>query len=126
MPRPVIDAEPWAELMGEEAAWFAGLRWYGAQRGRKPGWAAYTFKERFGYWPPREIEHYDPVPPDGVVIVYIQERNKIYAKGRRKAEREEARAAGLLVKRAARSGAAGEADRQPPRTDRYRTEVWDR
>lgn len=44
-----------AQLMSpaERLRWRAELHAIGVERGYKPGWASYKFKEKFGAWPPR-------------------------------------------------------------------------
>ena len=52
-------------------------------RGYKPGWAAYKFKEKFGHWPSsRSIE---PIEPSIEVLSWVRSRDIAYAKARQKA-----------------------------------------
>jgi superfamily II DNA or RNA helicase len=47
----------------DQQVFFAELRRYAAERGFKPGWAAYKFRERYGDWPPRRWSTMPMVAP---------------------------------------------------------------
>jgi hypothetical protein len=51
--------------------WCAMLTHIGMARHYKPGWAAYKFKEKFGFWPPRPT----PVPmePSREVLSWVRQ-----------------------------------------------------
>lgn len=59
----------------ERARFYAELRQMGIDRGRKPGWAANTYKERFGVWPndPR-IRYAEPRRPSIATINFVRQR----------------------------------------------------
>jgi hypothetical protein len=59
--------------------WFAMLIGYGNERGYKPGWAAYKFKEKFGTWPPRMMD-IAPIAPTAECRSWIRSRMIAYAK----------------------------------------------
>jgi DNA repair protein RadD len=65
------------------------LRWHGmlmhicTERGYKPGWAAYKFKQRFKEWPP--VSRVDPIAPSTEVLSWVRSRDIAYAKSRRAA-----------------------------------------
>jgi DNA repair protein RadD len=67
----------------EQLRWHAMLTHYVNQRGQKPGRAAYLFKDKFGYWPPR-IQP-TPIEPSREVLSWIRSRDIAYAKSRQKA-----------------------------------------
>jgi superfamily II DNA or RNA helicase len=63
----------------EKRCWFAQLKGYAEMNGKKPGWAAHTFRAKFGVWP----NHYKDTPavePKGEVLGYIRHRQIKYAK----------------------------------------------
>jgi superfamily II DNA or RNA helicase len=60
--------------------WLAMLTYIGDERGYKPGWAAYKFKEKFGEWPPRGAV--TPLPPNAEVRSWVRSRNIAWAKSR--------------------------------------------
>jgi superfamily II DNA or RNA helicase len=64
--------------------WFAMLIGYGNERGYKPGWAAYKFKEKFGTWPPRMMD-IAPIAPTAECRSWIRSRQIAYAKAQQKA-----------------------------------------
>jgi DNA repair protein RadD len=56
----------------------AQLLFIARERGYKPGWAAYKFKEKFGHWPPRGSPA--PMPPDEATRAWVRSRRIAYAK----------------------------------------------
>ena len=50
------------------------------ERGYKPGWAAYKYKERFGAWPPYGAV--TPLPPSPEVRSWVRSRQIAYARAR--------------------------------------------
>src|SRR5262249_37495990 len=67
----------------ERMRWCAMLTHIGLARHYKPGWAAYKFKEKFDFWPPRPA----PVPrrPSPEVLSWVRSRDIAYAKAQQKA-----------------------------------------
>ena len=55
-----------------------------AERGYKPGWAAYKFKEKFGMWPP--IRNAKPMQPSQEVRAWVRSRDIAWAKAQEKNE----------------------------------------
>jgi superfamily II DNA or RNA helicase len=47
--------------MDDRQAWYSGFLYLAQERGRKEGWAAHRYKEKFGVWP-RNLDR-DPSPP---------------------------------------------------------------
>jgi superfamily II DNA or RNA helicase len=68
--------------MREKAEWFAQIKRYKIQRGKSDGWAAHTFKDKFGTWPNHpSIRHVEPA--DFVfteVYSFIKHKNIAYAR----------------------------------------------
>lgn len=59
----------------------AQLAYIAAEKGRKPGWVAHKYKERFGDWPAeRSVE---PMVPSTAVLKWVKSREIAFAKGRR-------------------------------------------
>jgi len=54
------------------------LQWYVKHTGKKPGWAAHTYKEKFGVWP-RNL-HDVEMPPSPQVVDYIAKKTKNYVR----------------------------------------------
>jgi superfamily II DNA or RNA helicase len=71
--RPIESSDP-----HERMRWCAMLTHIGMARHYKPGWAAYKFKEKFGFWPPRPA----PVPmePSREVLSWVRSRNIAWAR----------------------------------------------
>jgi DNA repair protein RadD len=66
----------------ERMKWHAMLMYIAAERGYRPGWAAYKYKEKFGTWPPaRTIKPMQPTPE---VLAWVRSRMVAYAKSRQK------------------------------------------
>jgi DNA repair protein RadD len=67
-------SKPKQETMATKAVWMAALTKYGRERGYKKGWAAWTYKKKFGVWPrslkPVKVE---TIPPE--VNNFIISRN---------------------------------------------------
>jgi superfamily II DNA or RNA helicase len=56
----------------------AGLAYIARERGYKPGWAAYKYKEKFGHWP---LQRYvTPTPPSAEVLAWERHCRIKYAK----------------------------------------------
>jgi DNA repair protein RadD len=67
----------------ERQGFYQQLAHISAQRGYKPGWAAYKYKEKFGDWPPRQFNSLPPHPPSPEVESWVRHLNIRYAKSRR-------------------------------------------
>jgi DNA repair protein RadD len=50
------------------------------ERGYKPGWADYKFKEKFGHWPPRG--RVDPIDPTPEIRSWVRSRQIAWARSR--------------------------------------------
>lgn len=62
---------------------YAMIRWVQEERCRKPGWSAYTYKDLFGAWPPRQWEHVEPKEPCNQLRSFVRSKDIRYAKGTR-------------------------------------------
>ena len=58
----------------DQRTWFAMLRYEQQSRGRKDGWVAHTFKQKFGDWPPNDFKDVQPIYPSLEVTRYIRSR----------------------------------------------------
>jgi superfamily II DNA or RNA helicase len=67
----------------DRARWHSMLAAVAADRGYKPGWIGFKYKEKFGHWPPtRDV---DPIEPSPEVLSWVRSRAIAYAKARQKA-----------------------------------------
>lgn len=57
-------------------AWWSGLQWYVQAMGKSPGWAAHTYKDKFGVWP-RNLSDAPATPPDEVVK-FVEKKKRAY------------------------------------------------
>jgi superfamily II DNA or RNA helicase len=62
--------------------WYAELLGIAAERRHKPGWAAYSFREKFGHWPPNEFRLTPPAMPSTTTRRWEQSRRIAYFKSR--------------------------------------------
>jgi DNA repair protein RadD len=73
----VYEKDPTAEVN-----WHGMLAHIAYERGYKPGWIAYKFKEKFGHWP---AQYYvAPINPSPEVLSWVRSRNIAWAKARAK------------------------------------------
>lgn len=68
---------------GQKQLFYSGLLWIAKQRGRSKGWAAHTYRDRFGVWP-RGLDEF-PNPPTPEVSSYVTAKDIRFAKGRKAA-----------------------------------------
>ena len=64
----------------EKQKWFSMLLQIGAERGRKSGWVAHQFREKFGVWPRGLDEH--PSTPSAEVANFVRSRQIAFAKSK--------------------------------------------
>jgi DNA repair protein RadD len=64
--------------------WHAMLTYIAQERGYKPDWVSFKYKDKFGVWP-RWGASPQPVEPSPEVLSWIRSRQIAYAKGRQKA-----------------------------------------
>jgi DNA repair protein RadD len=71
--------------MAEKAEFHAGLLWLAHSRGRKVGWAAHKYRDKFGVWPVGEAKHVKPAPPSEDVRNHVLASDIRYANRKGKA-----------------------------------------
>jgi DNA repair protein RadD len=64
----------------DQAEWQAMLTHIAEQRGYKPGWVAYKFKDKFGDWPTRR--YVPAIEPSREVLSWVRSRDIAFAKRR--------------------------------------------
>ena len=57
-------------------AWWSGLQWYVQAMGKSPGWAAHTFKDKFGVWP-RNLSD-NPAAPSDEIVKFVEKKKRAY------------------------------------------------
>jgi superfamily II DNA or RNA helicase len=67
-----------------QARWHAMLAHIADERGYKPGWIGFKFKEKFGVWPPRTLPQ--PIRPTPECLSWVRSRIIAYAKSQRRAD----------------------------------------
>jgi DNA repair protein RadD len=68
----------------QKAQFFAELKTYGQQYGRKEGWAAHSYREKFGAWPERSMRDIEPAPSVSLTTVsWVRSRNIRWARSRK-------------------------------------------
>jgi DNA repair protein RadD len=75
-----------APSIGDKISFYDELLWIARERGHKPGWVGFKFKERFGAWPndPR-VRSATPRPPSLKTKNWIVSRQIAFAKARERA-----------------------------------------
>jgi DNA repair protein RadD len=75
-----------APSIGDKISFYGELLWIARERGHKPGWVGFKFKERFGSWPndPR-VRSATPRPPSLKTKNWIVSRQIAFAKARERA-----------------------------------------
>ena len=71
----------------QKALFFAELKAYGIERGRRAGWAAFSYKDKFGTWPEYSIK--DIKPADFISTVtkqWVRSRNIAWAKSQKRTD----------------------------------------
>ncbi len=77
--------------MEEKAKFYAGLKAYGIQKGRKEGWAAHSYRDKFGAWPDWSIKNIPPADyPPIEIVMWVRHRNIAFAKSKRRTEMQAA------------------------------------
>jgi len=81
----LVEIDEVCESDRERLKFFLQLRGEFANRGKKPGAAAYSFKEKFGAWPPHTWNDLPPMQPGPEVQRWVKSRIIAYIKGRGRA-----------------------------------------
>ena len=66
--------------MADKADFHAQVLWIARQRNRSPGWAAHTYRDRFGVWPIGEAKHVQPKPATESVMNFVKAKDIRFAK----------------------------------------------
>jgi len=67
-----------APTIAEKVSFHGQLRWIERERGYRPGWTAYKFREKFGHWPARN--DVEPSPPVAATRAWVRSRQIAYAR----------------------------------------------
>lgn len=79
----IKDAEHFT--MDEKRIFLSELKGYARAKGRKEGWAAYAYREKFKVWPDHSIRHVAPrMEISNSTYSWITSRNIAYAKSKRR------------------------------------------
>jgi superfamily II DNA or RNA helicase len=78
-PKAAKAGEP---TMQEKADFHAQLLWVADQRHRSRGWAANTYRDKFGVWPVGLAKHVMPKPATPEVLSYVKAKDIRFAKSR--------------------------------------------
>lgn len=81
---PIQDDPQHVEL--ERKFFYLELRSIAEEKGYKPGWPAYIWKEKHKTWPPREWQNLEPRPAGMQTLRYVQHMNIRKAKAREKVQ----------------------------------------
>ncbi|HEX6940609.1 MAG TPA: DEAD/DEAH box helicase family protein [Longimicrobiales bacterium] len=76
----------------EKLRWYAGLLHIARERGYSEGWAAHTYRAKFGVWPAKKVG-VEPVPPAPEVRAFAHAKLQAYARRASYARARERRAA---------------------------------
>jgi DNA repair protein RadD len=68
----------------DKIKFYQELKCYGVNRGYKPGWIAYKFREKFGHWP-NGLEHLPPIDPSPSTYSWIKSRQIAFAREKERA-----------------------------------------
>jgi DNA repair protein RadD len=63
----------------DKVRFYQELKCYAGNRGYKPGWVAYKFKEKFQHWP-NGLDHLPPIDPSPSTYSWIKSRQIAFAK----------------------------------------------
>jgi DNA repair protein RadD len=66
----------------EKQSVYSGLLWIAQERGRRSGWAAHTYRDRFGVWPRGLADR--PEQPSDELARWVRSRDIRYAKRQRR------------------------------------------
>lgn len=70
--------------MADKAAFYGQLLGIAQSRGRSTGWAAYTYKDKFGVWPIGEAKAARPMPATPEVLAFVRAKDIRFAKRKAK------------------------------------------
>lgn len=73
------------ETVDDRGLWLSCLSWIAKERGYKEGWIKFTFKERFGVFPPNR-QDVRLIPPNNQIRNWVMKRSRQYSKKMKRAE----------------------------------------
>lgn len=73
-----------APTMAEKAKFYGQLLWIAQQRGRSTGWAAHSYKDKFGVWPIGEAKAARPMSATPEVLAFVRAKDIRFAKRKAK------------------------------------------
>lgn len=68
--------------MQDKSAFYSQVLWIARERNRSAGWAAHTYRDKFGVWPVGEAKTARPFPPTPEVIAFVKAKDIRFIKGR--------------------------------------------
>jgi DNA or RNA helicases of superfamily II len=84
-----ITRHPGNDSKEQRMHFYLELAGYGEVKGKKPGWAAYTYKDRYGEWPEwswkKHVENHGGLDPSIATVRYVRSRSIAYARAKAKA-----------------------------------------
>ena len=81
-----VDPESDGYSLEDKVHWYRGFKWYAEQRGFQPGWAFYTYLDKFHEKPSYHWKQLGPEEPETKILNWIKYRNIKQAKSRRRAK----------------------------------------
>lgn len=81
-----LGKEPEPHSLVEKYNWYSQLLGHVRARGYKTGWAAWTFKDKFGHFPIWQPDEVPPKAPGQTVARYIRHKNIRYAKSKQRSQ----------------------------------------
>lgn len=76
------DGQARAEAGIKPEEFYRRLLWIAGERGRNPGWAAHSFREKFKAWPKRKWQNALPLEPDAITRSWVRSRDIAFARSR--------------------------------------------
>lgn len=70
--------------MADKRDFFGQVLWIAKERNRSKGWAAHTYRDKFGVWPIGEAKHVPPKPPSPEVLAFVKAKDIRFMKGKGK------------------------------------------
>lgn len=74
--------KPKAASTVDKANFYSQVLWIARERRRSEGWAAHTYKDKFGVWPIGAAKAVKPQPPTPEVISFVRAKDIRFAKGK--------------------------------------------
>lgn len=68
--------------MADKREFYGQVLWIAREKGRSPGWAAHTYRDKFGVWPIGEVKSAGMMEPTPEVLSFVKSKAIRYAKRR--------------------------------------------